>query len=58
MESNSNEKALMEARSALADKKKEYEAAFNDGKMLKDLKELRDQIRKLEEEIQRLDGKA
>ena len=58
MESNSNEKALSEARSALAEKHKEYEAALRDGKMLKELKELRDQIRKLEAEIQSLDGKG
>jgi len=57
MESNSNEQALSQVRSALAEKKREYEAALRDGKMLKDLKELRDQIRKLEAEIQRLDGK-
>ena len=56
MDSNSKEQALSQVRSALAAKQKEYEMALKDGKMLKVLKELRDEIRKLEAEIQRLDG--
>jgi len=57
MDSNSNEQALSQVRSALAEKQKEYDRALKDGKMLKVLKELRDEIRRLEAEIERLDGK-